>query len=801
MAKNRKVNIKVTSNVSKVLRESGAQAEKSGKQSTGALGKIKGLLGGIASGATAATGGIRAFTTALVSSGVGAIVVALGSMVALFSKSINASKEFEKALSGLKAITGATDEEMRSLSSNAKELGATTAFTASQVVQLQTEFSKLGFSTTEILDATKATLALAAASGTDLADAATVAGNTIRAFGFDASETGRVADVMAKSFTTSALDMEKFRESMKLVAPIAKVTKASLEEASAALAILADRGVSGSMAGTQLRRVMSDLAGKTGKNFHDSLEITANRLDAASSTAEKLAIAKELVGDRAKGSLIALAENRDALNDLKIAYENAGGAAQAMAEEQLNNLAGDITKLSSAWEGFLLGIEDGEGVLNKISRGAVQLLTNTLGFLSRASESVADSFRVSFASVKRITSTMSERLRETFTNVGLNIQSFAQKAKMAISSIPLIGAAIDKDLLEANMKATEESLAASNSRLEKLAQESSNESTLRAEHMARLKAERVAKVELNEEKKKIEKISEFVESAAEVEEDKGINRAKEFAAKLRKAQEDFDAKTNEDKVELARARHIAELETLEITENEKHQLVDKINALYDAKRKIAREKDREEQEKMEERAKEKAQSDRLTQNALVEEDRKNAIQAKMDVLDAASRIAGEETAIGKALLIAKNVLRLKDLVETAKAAAVESGIKAGLSMQEVGKGTAKAIATLNPVVIAGYAITAAATIGTIISTMKKTKAATAKAGVGGGSVPSVSTSTSQIPQVPELNVIGKTSNDANLIASQIGRNNEKPIRAYVVESEISNTQDLRRKVEDSASIG
>jgi len=809
MAKNRKIDIKVTSNVSKVVKEAGGDAAAAGKKSTGALAKIKGLLGGVGSAATAATGGIRAFTVALISSGVGAVVVALGSMVTLFSRALNESKEFEKALSGLKAITGATGDEMKALSSDAKALGATTAFTASQVVELQTEFSKLGFNTAEILDATSATLALAAASGTDLATAATVSGNTIRAFGLDASEAGRVTDVMAKSFTTSALDMDKFRESMKLVAPIAKTAKVSLEESSAALAVLADRGVSGSMAGTQLRRVMSDLATKTGKNFQDSLELTADKLSAASTTAEKLAIAKDLVGDRAKGALIALAENRDALNDLKIAYEGAGGAAQKMADEQLNNLAGDITILSSAWSGFLLGIEDGEGVLNKVARGAVQLLTNSLNFLTTASENLADGFRVNFASVKRIVSTVGERLGETFNNLGLNIKEFALKAKLAISDIPLIGRAIDKDAVNANLRAVETELQKSNERMQVLANNAANESEMRELHRLELQEKRKNKIKADNLKKAPEKIiEEFVEGAGNVEDDpeaKRLAAIEDFKRKLKKKEDDFNAKTYEEKVILERDRHLAEMETLKLNEEEKAALKESITQFYETKRTEARNKDQEKIDIAAMKTRDAEIEAAREKRADTEATRQLEIQAKMDVLDTAARIAGEETALGKAMLIAKNILRLKDLVETAKAAAVESGIKAGLSMQEIGKGSAKALATLNPAVIAGYAISAVAVVGSIIKSMKATKKAVADAGASTGgsdiSAPNISTGAKLKQTAPSFNVIGKTSNDANLVASAIGRTNQQPLKAYVVETEITEAQALGRRAESQASLG
>ena len=120
---------------------------------------------------------------------------------------------------GLEAVLGASDAEINQLSNSAKELGASTQFTSKQVVELQTEFAKLGFSTKEILASTKATLNLAASLDVGLGEAAQIAGSTLRAFGLEAEETQRVVDVMASSTSKSALDYDSLRESLKLVAP------------------------------------------------------------------------------------------------------------------------------------------------------------------------------------------------------------------------------------------------------------------------------------------------------------------------------------------------------------------------------------------------------------------------------------------------------------------------------------------------------------------------------------------------------------------------------------------------------
>ena len=133
-------------------------------------------------------------------------------LAALGAMSFNVFRDFELEMAKVKAVSGATADEFKALSDNAKELGRSTIFSAREVAGLQLEFAKLGFTAKQITGVTEATLNLAQASGSDLARSAEVAGATLRGFGLDVSETGRVTDVMAKSFSTSSMDMESFAE-------------------------------------------------------------------------------------------------------------------------------------------------------------------------------------------------------------------------------------------------------------------------------------------------------------------------------------------------------------------------------------------------------------------------------------------------------------------------------------------------------------------------------------------------------------------------------------------------------------
>jgi hypothetical protein len=280
---------------------------------------------------------------------------------------VNIVKDFEQANANLASILGVTTEQTKKLQDQQLLLGGSTSYTAAQVAELQTEYAKLGFTNQEILAATEGTLFLAKAAGVDLARAAEVAGSTLRGFGLDATETGRVTDVMALSFSKSALDMEKFAEAMKYVAPIAKVAGLTIEETTAMLGALANAGISGSNAGTALRQVLSEMD-KTGKTTSEALQDLATK-------GLNLADAEDEVGKNAKTALLVLTDQTKQTAELTTVLNGAAGSAKAMAEVQDNTLKGSIDRLSSAWEAWILN-------LNR-SSGAGKSLRNVIEFLAR----------------------------------------------------------------------------------------------------------------------------------------------------------------------------------------------------------------------------------------------------------------------------------------------------------------------------------------------------------------------------------------------------------------------------------
>ena len=319
--------------------------EKGSKNTTMAVGNMSKGLGKAALAVTAAVASFKVMTSVI-------------------GGAIKSFRDFEFQMAKVRAVSGANTEQMRELTSTAQELGRTTFFTATQVAELQTNFAKLGFTSEEIMNAQQATLDLATATGSDLARSATVAGATIRGFGLDASETGRVVDVMAKAFTSSALDLEKFQTSMTKVAPIAKSAGFSLEDTVAIMSKLTDAGIEASIAGTSLRNILlkmqdpnSDLVKSFGKTIHSFDEL----LPAMKKFTEEggsLAEIMEVVDLRQAAAFEQMLTSADSTEILRNELLNANGAASEMAHIVGDNMEGAFKRLTSALEGLAIAITD-----------------------------------------------------------------------------------------------------------------------------------------------------------------------------------------------------------------------------------------------------------------------------------------------------------------------------------------------------------------------------------------------------------------------------------------------------------
>tara|TARA_B110000967_G_scaffold11230_1_gene11011 strand:+ start:10920 stop:13604 length:2685 start_codon:yes stop_codon:yes gene_type:complete len=315
--------------------------------------------------ATKSAGGLTK-GMAKMAAGVFAATVAFRTISSVIGNAVKTFKDFEFQMAKVKAITGASNKDFKILTKTAQDLGRSTFFTATEVAKLQTNYGKLGFTTKEILKAQEATLLLATATDTDLARAAIVAGAAVRGFGLDANQTGRVADVMAKAFTSSALDIEKFQTSMTKVAPIAAGANISLEATTAVMGTLTDAGIEASIAGTSLRNIflkMQDPASDLSKHLgftvksSDDLERALQQLNSEGlSNAEMM----KLVDLRQVAAFQTMVNGSERISHLTEQFNLANGSAKEMAEIVGDTLEGSFKRFQSASEGLQIAIMGGE---------------------------------------------------------------------------------------------------------------------------------------------------------------------------------------------------------------------------------------------------------------------------------------------------------------------------------------------------------------------------------------------------------------------------------------------------------
>ena len=329
-------------------------------------------LGSIAKGGLSVLGGAIAGVTAAMGAGV--------------SAAVNVGMSFESQMSKVQAISGATGGELEALTEKAKEMGATTKFSATESGQAFEYMAMAGWKTEDMLGGIEGIMNLAAASGEDLAATSDIVTDALTAFGLSASDSGHFADILAAASSNANTNVGLMGETFKYVAPVAGALGFSAEDTATAIGLMANAGIKGSQAGTALRSIMSRLAKPTDDvavamselglsilNSDGSMkslnEITGDLRSsfAGLSEAEKASMAATLGGQEAMSGLLAIVNASDEdFNKLQSAIYGATdeltgySAAAEMAETMQNNLAGQLTSMRSAAEG--LGIELYESV-------------------------------------------------------------------------------------------------------------------------------------------------------------------------------------------------------------------------------------------------------------------------------------------------------------------------------------------------------------------------------------------------------------------------------------------------------
>ncbi|MCJ8138436.1 phage tail tape measure protein [Falsirhodobacter halotolerans] len=313
---------------------------------------------------------------------------------------VRTAAQFEQSMSRVGAVSGATADQLNRLSDQAKELGRTTQFSASQAADGMSFLAMAGFDVDQILTAMPGTLQLAAAAQMDLASAADTASNILSGFGKDVGELSHVNDVLAKTFTSTNTSMQQLGDAMSYVGPIASTAGAEFEEVSAAIGLLGNAGIQGERAGTALRGSLSKMLQPTsavkrqmdeaGLSFTDAtgrLLPLVDIIEQLEPHADDAALMLSIFGQEAGPGMAALvAQGSGALRDLTGELRESGGTAARIADLQMDNLNGQIKALQSAFEGLQLAIAD-SGLLAMIT-GLTKRLTEFVQNLSNTSPNV-----------------------------------------------------------------------------------------------------------------------------------------------------------------------------------------------------------------------------------------------------------------------------------------------------------------------------------------------------------------------------------------------------------------------------
>ncbi|MEY0027229.1 phage tail tape measure protein [Providencia rettgeri] len=330
----------------------------------------------------------------------GAIATAGGAGALYAGARITApGRDFDEGMSTVQALTrlDKNSPQLAMLRQQARELGASTAYTSTDVAAGQKFLAMAGFTPDAIKAALGGVLNMGLAGDMDLGEASDIGSNVLTQFQLKAEDMNRVSDVLTATFTRSNTDLRQLGETMTYAGPIAAQLGVSLESMAAMAGTMADNGIRGSMAGTSLRAGLSRMVAPVGKGqaaldklgvsvkdasgkLRDADEIlkdvgkSMRKFDQAS----QIRMKKDIFGEEAMvgmGAVIDAVMN-GRYDALKTANMGAEGEADKNAKVKIDNLKGDLKQLQSAWED--LGIEIQENVDSPLRR-VTQSLTGFIG--------------------------------------------------------------------------------------------------------------------------------------------------------------------------------------------------------------------------------------------------------------------------------------------------------------------------------------------------------------------------------------------------------------------------------------
>lgn len=310
--------------------------------------------------------------------------------------------DFEAGMSKVGAVSGASSKEMEQLSAKAKQMGATTKFSATEAAEAMNYMAMAGWKTEDMLQGVEGIMYLAAASGEELATTSDIVTDALTAFGKSAEESGRLADIMAAASSNANTNVSMMGETFKYAAPVAGALGASMEDTAVAVGLMANSGIKASQAGTALRTGLSNLAKPTKQmkewmdkynislienedgsvNLRETMVQLREKMGQLSET-EQAAAASAIFGKNAMSGWMAIINSSDEdFNKLADAIDNSDGAAKEMMETMGDNLQGKIKLLEASLEGLGIALYDKISGPLKIAveaaAGAISGLTEVL---------------------------------------------------------------------------------------------------------------------------------------------------------------------------------------------------------------------------------------------------------------------------------------------------------------------------------------------------------------------------------------------------------------------------------------
>ena len=310
----------------------------------------------------------------------------IGSITMFGKAMVEASMEFEDAMARVKSVCNATTEEMQMMTAEARKMGETTRYTATEAAKAMENLVRNGLSAQQATKALSSVLQLAQANAIGLDEAAVILTNTLNMFNLSVNEAARVNDVLSSTAANTATNVSELYDALANAAPVASVLGFNIEEVNAALGALAQRGVKGADAGTQLRMAFVKLTDpailKKLKDYNINIDEQTIKADGLAGTFRKLYNAQlsmtqlvDIFSQKGAAGMANLIMAYQQFERVLNITENSMGTTERMFGQSMGNMNQEIKVLISVWESFLITMGN---KTSGIFVGIVRLLQNLI---------------------------------------------------------------------------------------------------------------------------------------------------------------------------------------------------------------------------------------------------------------------------------------------------------------------------------------------------------------------------------------------------------------------------------------